>query len=339
MENLLLAAFYLGIIIYLANQEALTGETQPLVRPLLYGLLILWMLLGLSIMMTAFMPRDFLEEVGQPIIAPIYGVFIGGVAVAVTIVGWLIIRDKRARLFIKYLAGRDSHYNPEQIIHTVAAVIALVLMGYVLINFLVLGGQEGLAQVLAENPITANEVLFQDVIYLLIALLGVGAFIRRDGAATRARLALRYPTQQDWLWGVLGGLALFVIYLIAISLIIALISAETLQQQTAATEQIAQTASQSFWLTIVLAVMPAITEEILYRGALQPIFGLWLTSFFFAIAHVQYIFTAATLVIFIVSMGLGWIRQRSSTTGAIIAHFFYNAILLMLAYISGLNSL
>lgn len=337
MDNLLFAAFYFGITIYLANQETLIGEVNIFVRPLLYGLLFILVGLGLSVLMTAFLPPDVLEQLEQPVVTPLYAALISLTAILTAIIGWRIIVDKRARLFIKNIAGQNSYYNPDHTVHMVASVIAVVLIGYLMMNFLAIGGQEGLAQVLMENPITLNDVIFQDFIYVLIALLGVGAFIRRTGNATLARLGLRYPTRDDWVWGGLGGLGLFGVYLILVSVIVVLIPPEILQSQTAATDQIAQTASESIGLTVALSILPAISEEILYRGALQPVFGLWLTSVFFAISHVQYIFTPATLVILIIAIGLGWIRQRTSTTGAIIAHFFYNAILLILAYLGQIS--
>jgi uncharacterized protein len=63
---------------------------------------------------------------------------------------------------------------------------------------------------------------------------------------------------------------------------------------------------------------------------LQPIFGLWPTAIFFALTHVQYTLTPATLVIIIVGLGLGWVRKRYNTTAAIITHFAYNFALLFL---------
>jgi uncharacterized protein len=68
----------------------------------------------------------------------------------------------------------------------------------------------------------------------------------------------------------------------------------------------------------------------LFRGALQPVFGLWITSIFFALLHTQYTLTPASLTIVVVALGLGWLRRRYSTAASIVAHFVYNFVLLAL---------
>ena len=80
----------------------------------------------------------------------------------------------------------------------------------------------------------------------------------------------------------------------------------------------------------LIAFGAAVGEEIAFRGALQPIFGLWPTAVFFALTHVQYTLTPATLLIVGVALGLGWLRKRFNTTAAIVAHFAYDFTLLAL---------
>ena len=79
------------------------------------------------------------------------------------------------------------------------------------------------------------------------------------------------------------------------------------------------------WLVVALGA--GLGEEILFRGALQPIFGLWFTSIIFAIAHIQYGFTLVTILIFVISAALGYIRHRTNTTVAIFVHAGYDFIL------------
>jgi membrane protease YdiL (CAAX protease family) len=80
----------------------------------------------------------------------------------------------------------------------------------------------------------------------------------------------------------------------------------------------------------------ALGEEVFFRGALQPVFGLGLTSVFFALLHTQYTLTPASAGIFLVSLGMGWLRQRYSTTAAIFAHFAYNFIQLALVALANM---
>ncbi|MBK6432580.1 MAG: CPBP family intramembrane metalloprotease [Anaerolineae bacterium] len=55
----------------------------------------------------------------------------------------------------------------------------------------------------------------------------------------------------------------------------------------------------------------------IFRGALQPRFGLILTSFLFAVIHVQYGLSPAVVQVFVLGLVLGIIRQRGNLTMSI----------------------
>ena len=93
-------------------------------------------------------------------------------------------------------------------------------------------------------------------------------------------------------------------------------------QSSAANEIGRQVNSLAF--AFALAVSAAVSEEILFRGALQPVFGLPLTAVFFTLFHNQYTLTPAALIIFVVGLALGYLRQRYNTSVAIVTHFVYN---------------
>jgi uncharacterized protein len=86
-------------------------------------------------------------------------------------------------------------------------------------------------------------------------------------------------------------------------------------------------------LTIGLAA--GLGEETLMRGAIQPRFGLLLTSLIFAILHNNYGFSMSTIVVFALGLILGLVRMRYNTTTAMIVHAVYNSSLGVLAYLSG----
>ena len=69
--------------------------------------------------------------------------------------------------------------------------------------------------------------------------------------------------------------------------------------------------------------------EFLFRGAIQPKFGIVLTTALFTAAHVQYGLTPATLQIVIMSLLLGWLRRRHNTSVCILLHFLYDALALV----------
>ena len=114
----------------------------------------------------------------------------------------------------------------------------------------------------------------------------------------------------------------------------ALTPAADLKAQTVAAEQIGR-AINTLPLALLVSLTSAIGEEIFFRGALQPVFGIPLTSVFFALFHIQYTLTPASVLIFVVALGLGWLRSRYSTSASIIAHFVYNFVPLTLAILFG----
>ncbi|NJN55548.1 MAG: CPBP family intramembrane metalloprotease, partial [Anaerolineae bacterium] len=88
----------------------------------------------------------------------------------------------------------------------------------------------------------------------------------------------------------------------------------------------------SVWEWLVLALAAGISEEILFRGALQPVLGKWVTAVLFALVHVQYgLFTPATLALLIIGLALGHLRQRHNTTLVIFVHVGYDFLLGMIS--------
>jgi membrane protease YdiL (CAAX protease family) len=73
-----------------------------------------------------------------------------------------------------------------------------------------------------------------------------------------------------------------------------------------------------------IAILPAICEEILFRGAIQPRLGLVVSALLFTSIHTQYSVSFDTLAVFILALGLGVIRKYTNTTTSSICHATYN---------------
>ena len=82
-------------------------------------------------------------------------------------------------------------------------------------------------------------------------------------------------------------------------------------------------AGLSRWDMLLLGLSAGFGEEIALRGALQPRLGILLTSLVFAVLHVQYSWFGV-LIILVLGVVLGMIRQRTSTTAAILVHSIYD---------------
>ncbi len=321
-------AFYLGTIIYLANLEAATGRQHPLLRPMLYSVTLLVLLYGL-LLLTAPLPD----------LPPLDPTAAGaGVAVAVigSFTGILFIRSDRSRAALRRLLGERAGYDPASPVHTTAIVLMLAFVAITLVDFVASGGIGGMATTIEETQTRGIDslIIVQTILFALAALLGVGVAIRRDFRQALARLGLRVPTPQDLNWGIGVGLLAY-LGVIALTIVwMLLVTPEQFAEQTAASEQIARS-FDSIPVALVLSLVIAFGEEIFFRGAIQPIFGLWFTSIFFVALHTQYALTPATVAILLASLAFGWLRQRYSTTAAIAAHFVYNFVQLALAILVG----
>ena len=93
---------------------------------------------------------------------------------------------------------------------------------------------------------------------------------------------------------------------------------------------------------LMMAVIPAIGEELLFRAGLQQYLGklvknghlaIWITAFLFSAIHFQFY---SFIPRFIMGAGLGYLFYWSGNiTYPIIAHFSNNAIAVTMAYLSG----
>ncbi|MCA1669099.1 MAG: hypothetical protein LC793_17230 [Thermomicrobia bacterium] len=61
----------------------------------------------------------------------------------------------------------------------------------------------------------------------------------------------------------------------------------------------------------------------LFRGAIQPRYGIFLAALAFAALHTQYGFPLAPLTVFAVGLVLGITRRYTNTTAAILSHVFF----------------
>ena len=212
--------------------------------------------------------------------------------------------------------------EPESPVHTLALAAVGYLLGNAAIS-LAPGALEMLAE--AEIEATLVDVLAQQAVFVLAAVLGAGWLTRRSGAAARERLGLLRPTARQLASGA-GWMLFFVFLQGCISTVWVLVDSSQAEQLSGINEALLGN-FDTVWEWFLLAAAAGLGEELLFRGALQPIFGILPTSLIFAVSHVQYGLTPATIAIFLLSIILGIIRKRSNTTVAILVHAGYNFIL------------
>ena len=161
--------------------------------------------------------------------------------------------------------------------------------------------------------------------YVLLALAAVGFLVRRNLRATLDRLGIKTLTLRDAGIIVLGVLGLLLLNH----------GADWFQQRAlpelwkrdqAFNEALAGGLSGA--QAVLLGMSAGIGEEITMRGALQPRLGLVLTALLFASLHIQYSWYGMA-VIFLLGIGLGLIRQRTSTTAAMAVHVIYDIVAIL----------
>jgi hypothetical protein len=87
------------------------------------------------------------------------------------------------------------------------------------------------------------------------------------------------------------------------------------------------------FFVFLLSISAGIGEEVFFRGALQPLIGIWATSVVFVAIHGYFSFKnkwlnffGILLLVFIVF--IGWLAEKYSIWFAIMAHFSYDLVLL-----------
>lgn len=213
--------------------------------------------------------------------------------------------------------------------------LALLLLISALATLYWRSSAEGGLQNLLDDYLAADAALLNlttdAIINVLLALLGIGWVARRDWANTLKRLGLQFPTRRDLLVGVALGCILYFGASLLMLVWQGMSPASDFEEQTAAARQIFDSFSSSLFMGALVALLAAIGEETLFRGALQPVFGVMIVSLFFTAIHLQYAATPAAAIVFLVSLAFGWARACFNTTAAIVSHFVYNMIPFLLA--------
>ncbi len=248
-----------------------------------------------------------------------FGIFLQATAV------WGVIVSFRST---RHSLERWLPIDPHSPVHTLALVLSGYFAGSVILQ--VAGGLNSLSENLPSVSIWL--FLVQQFTFVLVSFLGVGALTRRDWTAVYQRLGLGSISGRQFLES-LAWIALLVLLQAIGGAVWNAINPEDV----ALVEEISQILYQDFgfWHWLALALGAGIGEEILFRGALQPVFGIWFTSLLFAIVHVQYgLLTPATVILFLLSFILGFIRQRHNTSVAILVHIGYDLTLGIITLLS-----
>jgi CAAX protease family protein len=314
----------IGLILLANYLEA--GENETYYRLFTWLLLVINLPALLGGLVIIMLPIDFFLDFstmsGEPLIIDWQAA--GMSLVLMGLWGFVVSLPSVRRLLARLLP-----LDADSCVHA----LALVLAGYLVGNTVFSLTQGGLEE-LAATAVSASiyEILLMQTIFAAMALLGVGLYTRRSPGETSQRLGLDQPTSRQLLVGIMWIMVLVFMQAIAGAVWMLMDSSQAELLEGISSELFGDIDTIVEW--ILLAAATGIGEELLFRGALQPVFGIGVTSLLFATAHIQYGITPITLVVFVIGIILGLIRRQYNTTTSIFVHSGYNFILGMLSLIA-----
>jgi membrane protease YdiL (CAAX protease family) len=189
---------------------------------------------------------------------------------------------------------------------------------------LLLVAQQVGAQVQPGKPLTIGDLLAQDIPLLILSFVGVGIFVRRSPREAIERLGLLAPRQMRWWLVAILGIGVFLGVAIGIETLANAISPSQ-QKQVSDVTNVLFSRFNNPAAIVFLGLVAGVVEETLFRGALLPRFGIIISAILFAALHTQYAVSFATLEVFVLGLGLGWLRVRSgSTLPSMLTHAGYD---------------
>lgn len=208
-------------------------------------------------------------------------------------------------------------------VHTLALVLATILFGTQLAGLLF---TDVLGYLATQRPETIQDMLLDELPFLVLAFAGVGLFVRRNALGATVRLGFVRPA---WWHLVLAAAAagLFLAALQGFDSANHLLFPDIARHIDAVDQHLFSQLVNSSWIGIVtIAVLPGVCEEALFRGALQPRLGLVPAAVLFTSIHSQYALSFDLLGIFVIAICLGLIRKYTNTTTSMSAHVTYNLL-------------
>jgi membrane protease YdiL (CAAX protease family) len=229
----------------------------------------------------------------------------------------LVAQPVRERL------ARILPINPENPVHALAVSLAVIMLG---LTATVIAFTDVLATIQAQPPLSLGDLIIQEIPFLILGIAGVGLFIRRNVRDSAARLGLVVPA---W-WHLALALAAagaFFVFAGGVDALSLAVTPNQGQRVQSVVQHVFGNLLTNPIAIVALAVVPGICEDVLFRGALQPRFGLLATAVLFAAIHTEYGLSFTLLGVFVLAIGLGLIRKYTNTTTSALCHATNNLLM------------
>ena len=265
--------------------------------------------LPVPLMITLVMARAVegrLEPIARVLRTATLAAVLGTFAALAVVMAW-----RPARVVLLRRLGLD----PDSAVHVVSGAGFVVALLFTVASFIDLQGEPP-----QPLPLGLSDGLVALVGDGALALAGVGFLLTRGLRATADRLDLR-PLGRWALLGALGIAALFhaLVWVLERAEVLLLPNLAALEDRF--DYEFVGVPPVVGGLLLSLGV--GIGEEVLFRGAMQPRFGVVLTAVLFAMFHVQYQLPGIGMI-FLVGLGMGLLKRRTSTTFTAAVHVLYD---------------
>jgi membrane protease YdiL (CAAX protease family) len=230
---------------------------------------------------------------------------------------------------VRRAIARVLPIDPSSIVHATALVFLVVVVGSSLAELASLDLNLAVQVPGALPPLSYWDIILSELAYLVLAVLGVGFLVRRNLRATLERLGIGGLSWRQWLV-TLGVIVLVFIADALLTTVVTRLFPGSEGPSGGIVKQLFGNLMNPLG-AVVVGLSAGICEEALFRGAMQPRFGLLLTALTFAVVHVQYGLTWPTVEVFLLGLVLGYLRRRLNTTSCIAVHAGFNFLGLILA--------
>lgn len=225
---------------------------------------------------------------------------------------------------IRVLLAKFIPIDPDSWLHVTGLVFAAMLVGLSLSTAMSMDIKSLAGEITMDMP----SMIVQAAFFVLLGLLAVGWLTRRGLKASLERLGLQKLTIRQFLLS-LGFLGLIFFVMMVVSIIAIIIDPGMMGDADSITERLLG-GRVTLLIALVVSLSAGIGEEVLFRGAVQPRFGIYLTAFIFAVSHVQYPNILALAVVLAAGIILGFERRMVNTTACVVTHSLFNFIQLAL---------
>lgn len=294
-------------------------------------------LAGVGLMMTGANPLPTLPDQANPqanaeVMAALRNVNWGAATAICFIAGILALLALIPA--VRRAAARVLPIQPDNAVHITALSMTAIAFGLNLFQLTVLtpdllnvsvSGTQGTAP----SATYFDILVFPLLVLTIAAVVGVGLYTRRNEGEVFERLGVTMPTPRH-----IATALVVTIGLLGLSIFtnwawqqldpngfnrVGSLSEELMGNFTGLAGALA------------IGLSASIGEELFFRGAYQPRMGAILSALLFSSFHVQYSFSPATLLVFVIGLVLAVLRKRTSTTVCVMVHFLYNFTLVMLS--------